>query len=289
MKIVDFDGMFDEKIAQFVKERKKKRSSKAWEDVIPKLYKQFGDTYVAKIKCTPKEYYAKMSTETLVETLVEHVSQKISVPEFLISELEKREVTQGVLSLLEGDCALYAVGLLGDNPLAFDGYFSALDKLEGEEELKGEIVSILSEHADEVKTRALARYQKGVEKEYMLHILSRVKTRDEEVYQTLANAFLEADEWKLVLRAGYLATYGDERALGLLLRKLEDHSIGFIEFQELKYAVDALGGEYDEERDFSMDKDWKYFRITVVDKAGKRAYTNAYFAEELFKNGKYKE
>jgi hypothetical protein len=41
-----------------------------------------------------------------------------------------------------------------------------------------------------------------------------------------------------------------------LLERIEDRSIGFVEFQELKYAVEALGGEYDEPRDFSDDKDY---------------------------------
>jgi hypothetical protein len=29
-----------------------------------------------------------------------------------------------------------------------------------------------------------------------------------------------------------------------------------VEFQELKYAIEALGGEYNEPRDFSQDKDY---------------------------------
>ena len=71
----------------------------------------------------------------------------------------------------------------------------------------------------------------------------------------LIKAFL-ADEEKLSLRAGYLAAYGDERALSYLLDKIEDRSLGFLAFQELKYAIEALGGEYNEPRDFSTDKDY---------------------------------
>lgn len=255
MKIVDFDGMFDEKIAQFVKESKKKRSSKAWEDVIPKLYKQFGDTYVAKIKCTPKQYYANMSTSELVTTLTLHVKEGVPVPEFLTNELEKRQETQELLPLLDGEAAQYGVSLLGENPCAYEKYFSMLVS-DIDEALKGEIVSILSECADKVKGRAMEYCRNEIEKESALYLLSRVKMRDEEVYQTLLKAFLEADEWSLVLRAGYLASYGDERALPALLRKIEDPSIGFVEFQELKYAIEALGGEYYGERDFSTDRDY---------------------------------
>ena len=61
MKLIDFDGLFDEKLAQFMEENKDKYTEKQWEDIIPKLYKKFGDTFVSKIKCTPKEYFAKMT------------------------------------------------------------------------------------------------------------------------------------------------------------------------------------------------------------------------------------
>ena len=78
--------------------------------------------------------------------------------------------------------------------------------------------------------------------------------RSDEVYDLLIGEFHAADDCSLY--AGYLAAYGDERALPLLLRRIEDRSIGFVEFQELKYAIESLGGEYNEPRDFSNDKDY---------------------------------
>ena len=97
-------------------------------------------------------------------------------------------------------------------------------------------------------------YKKGIAQGYMLEILSCVKERSDEVYETLLSAFLSADD--TAVYAGYLAAYGDERALPVLLGRIEDRTIGFVEFQELKYAIEALGGEYDEPRDFTNDKDY---------------------------------
>ncbi len=268
MKIIDFDGIFDEKVAQFMKESKKKRSAKGWEDIIPKLYKQFGDTYIAKMKCTPKQYYENMSDEALVETLSSHVEQEISVPEFLIDELEKRGLVELLLPLLSREnveLVSYAVSLLGDNPLAFEGYFTLL-RSGVDEDVKEQVISLLEECADDVKEQALALYALDKEDESGLEILSHVRERDERVYEALLAAFLESEEWQLALRAGYLATYGDERALPWLYRKIEDESIGFVEFQELKYAIEALGGEYDKERDFSNDKD--YLRVEAAKEKG---------------------
>lgn len=257
MKLIDFDGLFDEKLTQFMEENKNKYTEKQWEDIIPKLYKKFGDTYVAKIKCTPKEYYANMTDSQLVETLCSHLETDIPTPEFLCAEIEKRGETQTLLPLLKGDnetAALYALNLIGDDILAHETYFSILTENRFGEDIRSDITDIFRLHADEWKERVFAAYKENKGTEYMLEILSRVKNRDENVFQTLLTAFLSGEA--VPVHAGYLAAYGDERALPYLLEKIEDTTIGFVEFQELKYAIEALGGEYEEPRDFSDDKDY---------------------------------
>ena len=269
MKRIDFDGLFDEKLTQYMEENKNKYTEKQWEDVIPKLYKKFGDTYIAKIKCTPKEYYAKMTDAELVETLTGHLQEDVPVPEFLCNELENRDVCVSLLPMLCGEdvqTAAYALNLLGDDERAFDTYFSVLEEERLDEELRNDMVDILKLHADGVKDRVLSNYKKGVAKEYMLEILSRSKQRDEEVYDVLLKAFLSGED--LRMKASYLAAYGDERALPYLLDKIEDESIGFVEFQELKYAIEALGGEYTEPRDFTADKDY-----LAIEAAGAKAFS----------------
>ena len=114
----------------------------------------------------------------------------------------------------------------------------------------------LKENADAVSSDALRFYREGCAAEYMLEILSRVTKRNEEIFQILLNEFL-SDAERVPVRAGYLASYGDERALPYLMKKIEDRTIGFVEFQELKYAIEALGGEYNEPRYFSDDKDYR--------------------------------
>lgn len=48
-----------------------------------------------------------------------------------------------------------------------------------------------------------------------------------------------------------------ERALPSLLAAIEREDVGFVLFQELKFAIEALGGEYEKERDFSNDPAYK--------------------------------
>ena len=257
MKLIDFDGLFDEKLTQYMEENKNKYTEKQWEDVIPKLYKKFGDTYVAKIKCTPKEYYAKMTNAELTETLSAHLSSDVPVPEFLCAEIENRGEAETLLPLLQGeDCetAIYAMNLLGDDTRAYDAYFAILEEGRFDEDIRCDAVDILKFHADEVKERAYANWQKGVAVEYMLEILSRIKAREDRFFDALMQAFRSGEN--LPMKASYLAAYGDERALPVLMDRIEDRTIGFVEFQELKYAIEALGGEYNEPRDFSEDKDY---------------------------------
>ena len=97
--------------------------------------------------------------------------------------------------------------------------------------------------------------REGAEEELMLEILSRTKERDDAVYDTLLRAFREGDD--LCMHASYLAAYGDERALPVLLERIDGEDINYLEFRELKYAIEALGGEYTRERDFSEDE---YYR-----------------------------
>ncbi len=258
MKLIDFDGLFDEKLAKYIEENKEKHTEKQWEEIIPRLYKKFGDTFVAKIKCTPKEYYAKMTEAELAETLAEHLAKEVPVPEFLCAEIESRDSVAALLPLLKSQdeaTVSYAINLIADDARAFEAYFEILKENRLSEDIQNDAVEIFKLHADEVKEKVFSLYKEGYSKEYCLEILSRVKARDERVYELLLSAFLSAGE-KLPMRSSYLAAYGDERALPHLLERIEDTTIGFVEFQELKYAIEALGGEYDEPRDFTEDKDY---------------------------------
>ena len=257
MKLIDFDGLFDEKLALYMSQNKNKHTEREWEDVIPKLYKKFGDTRIPKIGCTPKEYYARMSDSELVATLEAHLAQDVPVPEFLCTEIENRGVVDILLPLLNSEdeeAVSYAINLIGEDERAFDSYFAILLENRLTEDIRSDVTDILRAHADKVKDRAIAYYKDGKATEYMLEILSRVKTKADEVFEILLKEFRSYES--VARRADYLASYGDERALPYLMQRIEDRSIGFVEFQELTYAIEALGGDYNEPRDFSEDKDY---------------------------------
>lgn len=252
-KLIDFDGLFDEKLAQYMRENAGKYTEKQWESVIPKLYKKFGDTYIAAIGTTPKGYYEAMDDNELVETLVRHTQENVPVSDFLCRALEDRK-PDALFPLIACDnqqLALFAVNLAGEDARAYRAYFSLMEH-SADEELKDAACDRLKAAADAVKDTAAAYYERGVDKERMLEILSRVRARDERVFEILMREFQESDD-NMPMRASYLAAYGDERALPVLLDVIDRDDINFLEYQELKYAVEALGGEYTRPRDFSED------------------------------------
>lgn len=258
MKLFDFDGMFDEKLSEYISKNAGKYKEEEWEDIIPRLYRKFGDTKIKSLGKTPREFYAEMSDSDLIRSLKAHIREEVSVSEFLCNEIEGRNLVQDLLPMLDGtdaerECAMNIVGA-DDN--AIKKYLQML-VLTDDTDLKNRCVDFIKGKADIVVAEALEYYEKGIETEYMCEILSRSVIPDERIFQILLKEF-RADIDNIPVHASYLAAYGDERALPYLLDKIDEEGISFIEYQELKFAIEALGGEYEKERDFSSDP---YFQL----------------------------
>lgn len=255
MKLYDFDGMFDKRLSEYISKNVGKYKEEEWEDMIPEMYAKFGNTVLKSLGTSPNGYYAAMSPEELVKCLRAHVKNGVPVSEFLCKAIEARPGCEGMLlPLLEnGEKGLkqYVVNILGSSPAAIPVYMRMIER-EEDEDFKNQCVDFIKENADLVKEKALENYKNGVEKPLMLEILSKVKERDGRVYDILLAEFLSGED--VPMHAGYLASYGDERALPYLLEKIDEEGISYIEYQELKYAIEALGGEYTKQRDFSGDE-----------------------------------
>ena len=255
MKLYDFDGMFDKRLSEYISKNVGKYKEEEWEDMIPEMYAKFGNTVLKSLGTSPNGYYAAMSPEELVKCLRAHVKNGVPVSEFLCKAIEARPGCEGMLlPLLEnGEEGLkqHVVNILGSSPAAIPVYMRMIER-EEDEDFKNQCVDFIKENADLVKEQALENYKNGVEKPLMLEILSKVKERDGRVYDILLAEFLSGED--VPMHAGYLASYGDERALPYLLEKIDEEGISYIEYQELKYAIEALGGEYTKQRDFSGDE-----------------------------------
>lgn len=253
-KLIDFDELFDRKLAEYMEAHAADHSEKEWEDLIPRLYRKFGDTVIKSVGTTPKGYYAQMTDDELVEALKAHFDEGIAVSDFLCRELEARSCPAPLLALMkeaDGELLTLTINLAGSSRKALPVYLDILISTD-DRELKDTVTEYLKGNADAVKDRVLSLYREGIEREYMLEILSRCKERDDQVFEILLNEFRTAPD-DIPMHASYLASYGDERALPVLLDYIDRDEINYLEYQELKYAIEALGGEYTKVRDFSAD------------------------------------
>ena len=195
-----------------------------------------------------------MSDDELCEALARHVEEGVPVSDFLCRELETRGCPDALVSLLsrgEEEIVTLAVNLAGSSVKAFPAYFGLLVG-DVSADVKEAVCEQLKSNADAAKDQALTCYEAGIERELMLEILSRCKERDDRIYEILLKEFRTGDD--VPMHASYLAAYGDERALPALLEYIDRDDINYLEYQELKYAIEALGGEYTRPRDFTDDK-----------------------------------
>lgn len=273
MKLIDFDEIFNNKMAKMIEKHAADHSESEWEDIIADMYAKFGDTALKELGTTPRLYFRGMSEAALVETLKEYLLQDIPVPDFLCEALEERDCTEYLIKLLyETDEQLvqYAVNLLNTDPRAAKRYAAMLGEDAYDGHVKDNLADMLKSNADSVLEEVLVLCKREETKPYALEILSRLKNKDDRAYKELINAFLTADDEELPLLCAYLASYKDERALPVLMGTIERDDIGYVLFQELKFAIEALGGEYKKERDFSDDENYrKIMNAETLDIFGK--------------------
>jgi hypothetical protein len=94
---------------------------------------------------------------------------------------------------------------------------------------------------------------------YIADVLLQYK-KDERIYNLLITLFEKGGD--IPLYAAYLGKYGDKRALPVLISKGENRDINYLEYMEIRNAVEALGGELVNNKDFTNDKYYKALKGT---------------------------
>lgn len=261
MKIIDIDEIFQKYLTDFLKKNAGKFTEDELEGKIPALYEKFAETPLKELDGKmPDEFYRGLSAKELVELLKEHIVGGVSASDFLFDAIIADEACEDELCNLLADYQneelfTLAINLLRDKdskkPLI--KYIGLLGVDELCEDVTDLLVEVLSDNAELVKETVIEEYAKNSSlREQYVDILSKCRC-DERVYDILLDAFLTRKE-KIALYADYLAQYGDDRALPSLYEAIDDDTLDYLEFKELKIAIEALGGVYDKKRDFSGDK-----------------------------------
>ena len=262
MKLVDTDALFEKYIKKYMTENAGKFTEEEWEDKIPELYEGFGNMPLKAFDGkTAVEYYSSLSGKELCELLKEHIEEEIPVSDYLCEALVGGDTERGLIAFLkkgtDEELISYAVNILRDKACftalpIYLSYVTAADTDENLRELMGEM---LIENAREIKCELLKAASTAKHgKSFLTEALANCD-REEEIFNYLKAEFETTKE--LSLFAHYFVKYGDERAVELIKKRIADPIIKYADYMELKFAIEALGGEYEDNRDFTSDKTYR--------------------------------
>lgn len=264
IKTVNLDKLFDKYIEKYVLENVGKVKPEEIENKIPVLYEEFGNVAQKELDGkTPNGYYRQFSPEELIAALKEHIEKDVPVSDFLIEAITAnassvKPIKAALMAEQDEQFTAYLMNMLSDlkGEIPVERYleFALYDYPENIGELATEA---LAENADKVKDKVLRSFDLAADdkKDRLSEILASVKEKSDEVFDKLVEGFAKNDK-KIPLYANYLAKYGDERAIPFLKTAIEG-KVNYQEFEELKFAIECLGGEYTEKRDFSDDAIYK--------------------------------
>ncbi len=256
MRCINFDREFERYLAEWIKANKKNyRTYDDMEDAMPQVYAAFLDTPVNWLGgMKPGEYFGQFDKPLqLVNWMEDYFKQRVPVPDMLLNRiaelgLSAQDALMGLLNKAQAtrEMKMAAVTLLreigSEAPLdLYVGWQAA--RQEGEDELADNALDSLDsmgEKAVEAMRRALPDAT-AEGKEALLSLLANFPG-DEAVFQE-AMALFQARRDRAPLMADCLRKLGDERALPAMQALAASEETPYLDYIELRNAIEALGGD----------------------------------------------
>ena len=265
MRCINFDKEFERYVTVWMKEHAKEyKNYDAMEAAMPDVYDAFLDTPVNWLAgAKPGEYFGQFdNARQLVNWMEDYFKQRIPVPDMLLNRISELGLAaeEALLALLGKERAtqemkMAAVTLLReiDSAAAMDQYIAwQTARQEGEDELADnalESLSSLGEKAVDAMRAALPSATPDGQ-EALLTLLSNYPG-DENVFQT-ALTLLKTRRDRVAVLADCLGRLGDERALPELKALAASEETPYLDYIELRSAIEALGGDAPE-REFDAE------------------------------------
>ena len=265
MKVINFDTLFERYLSAWYKRNKDEfKDYEEMENKMPEVYATFCDAKLPELNGkSPREFFAEVtSAEELVNALQEYIDRGIPVSDVHFDAIvDRKECEQPLYQLLcssrSEEVVMMAANLLNElqSSLPLEKYVDDLISGKMGANYLELATEILGNYSDLVKEKILSVYDKtnGDVQAAFLNILVNSKG-DDRIFTRILSAFQAADD--VALTAAYFGKYGDERALPFLREKIESEEINYVEFTELKNAIEELGGTVLIEKDFSHDEDY---------------------------------
>lgn len=255
MQLIDFDSRFADYLRVWIDAHEDEfETADDMEERVPDVYQAFLDTPAEWLEgVKPGEYFDRFySADELVRLLNLYIDRHISVPDMLMNRLVEmgHDAEESLMALLDDEGTgnekkMLAVTLLRelDSLLPMERYIAWQYEREDEDELCDNAMESL-EAMGEKACDAMLEALEGASlagKEALLGALSRFPG-DDRILEGLLR-LIEARPDRLAILAACLGRLGDARALPALNQLAEDEGIRYLDFIELRSAIEELGGE----------------------------------------------
>lgn len=273
MKIIDLNNLFEIFLQKTVSENPFKYTD------VEALGNDIGEL-TDKWETTPNKALNDMSPRQFVEDLAvqyrlfdyveDCLEADIEIADIVCYTLIKQSDAEEFLSHLLysdiPDARMFGAVLLKENgsEKAEDIFLKAILNPNVDEEIKNIAFEFLSEDRPNIvdKILDLINTVKDETQRMLVEIMAEYKGR-KDVFYWLVTMLYRAEN--VALYAKLLGQYDDTTAIDILKSFAIDNDIDYVEYLEIRNAVERLGGEFDIERDFSEDEIYKYMHSDIGD------------------------
>lgn len=267
MKLFDFDRSFYAYCADWLKAHPGKSEDEA-EEAFGELRGEWEHLPVRELNgCSPADYFGTFrDPEALLEQMEEYDRQGMALPEYLtervaqlgagaVPSLVKRISDESLSQTVR--CACFTL-LTEADPAGCAELAAQIVKNAAEgDELSDAAANYLSEDFGRLTDTLMDAYTRAPDhaRRLILDIASSYGPNESVEEAVLERMRTHAED--RVFCAALLGRSGTDRALEPLRELLRLPDIGFVEYREICNTIEMLGGDVEEDRDFSGDADFE--------------------------------
>ncbi|MBR5232283.1 MAG: hypothetical protein IKW00_08600 [Clostridia bacterium] len=270
MKCIDFDKAFSMFAMKWFKDHAKDyKNYDAMEAAMPDVYAVFLDTpadFLAHQK--PGEYFeAYDDAKMLIDWMEDYFKQRVPVPDMLLNRIvtlgedaERRLVAMLKKERTPQEARMTAVSLLQElvSTQPMDLYIEWQKNRQADDEL----CDAAAESLAQMGTQAVEAMLKALPEcndfgcEALCGVLSYYPDESGEVLKHLLR-LIRKENANIAVLAGYLGRLGDEKALETLIELSLDGDVSYLDYIELRSAIETLGGDAPEREFDESDPEYE--------------------------------
>ena len=266
MNCIDFDKQFERYTREWMEKNAEKYNNNmdVIEAMMPEVYMEFLGMPSAWLGGeSPESFFEQYDDAAmLIDWMCAYYEQGVPVPDLLLERITAlgEEAETELLKLPFGEnipheAALTAISLLGEmesvKPMqAYIDFIASLQEPDEKGDMCAEALLAMEEVVIQPILSVLDNAGEAA-RDIFADILSNYPG-EERSFELLLERFAHCED-RHALFASYLAKFGDDRALPVLMAAALDDRTNYLDYVEIVSAIDALGGERPPERDFNGD------------------------------------